>query len=140
VTELLTPVIEIVANLGALAWVLLGWLVQWWIVVAWFAWWLWGVDWTRVWPVLARGGWVVVLLLVVVAALAWSEIAPRESEETGLFALSNFWWHLAAASAIVALTLFCGWLQAMFRWEPEPTALDEPADAHGEPAHALIHH
>jgi hypothetical protein len=138
VTELVNLIVEIVANLGALLWVLLGWLAHWWVGVAWFVWWLWGVDWTRVWPVLARGGWVVVALLVVIAALAWSQIAPEGSP--GLFAFSNFWWHLAVVGALAALTLFCGWLQMIFRWEPEPTALDEAAEAHGEPAHALVHH
>jgi hypothetical protein len=140
VTELLTLLVEILSNLGTLVLVLFGWLVHWWIAVAWFAWWLWGVDWNRVWPVLARGGWAVLVLLLVIAALAWSETAPREFPDAGPFAFSNFWWHLAAVSALVALTLFCGWLQLMFRWEPAPTALDDSEERHDDSAHALVHH
>ena len=80
------------------------------------------------------------VLLLVIAALAWSETAPREFPDAGPFAFSNFWWHLAAVSALVALTLFCGWLQLMFRWEPAPTALDDSEERHDDSAHALVHH
>ena len=135
--QLLDPVVEIIAGLGTLVWVLLSWLFHWWVAVAWFAWWLWGVDWARVWPVLARGAWAVVLLLMVIAALAWSELAPRESEIAGLFDISNFWWHLGAVTVLVVLTLFCGWLQSMFRWAPTSNPLDELPT---EPAHAAAAH
>ena len=34
----------------------------------WCAWWLWCVDWKKAWPVLAEGGLVVVVLLMILPA------------------------------------------------------------------------
>ena len=102
--------------------------LHWWLVLAWIAWWLWGVNWKRLWPVLAQGAWVPLVLLMLLSALAWSQIAPSE--------VANFWWQLGAIALLVSLTFLCGWLQGIFGWAPEEVNLDPPApSAHGHGHH-----
>jgi hypothetical protein len=104
------------------------------LALAWFAWWLWGVNWKNVWPVLAHGAWAPVVLAIVTAALVWAELAPSTCTCLG-FPLPNFWCQLVGVCLLVALTLFCGWLQGVFRWAPaevdlEPAATDEHGHGH----------
>ena len=103
------------------------------LLIVWVAWWLGAVNWKKAWPILARGGWVPVTLLVVVGAFVWSRIAASDCNCLGFVVLPNFWWQLGAAGALVGVALFCGWLQTYFDWSPAEISL-EPApvehDAH----------
>ena len=67
-----TFIAAVAAFVGWLGQALLPWLPG----GLWCAWWLWCVNWKHAWPVLARGGWIVVVLLTFVSALAWSGIFP----------------------------------------------------------------
>src|SRR5262245_35774402 len=73
----------------------------------WLAWWVWGVNWQRAWAFLAQGAWVPLVLLVVLSALVWSQIAPTNYSFLGFTTLANFWWQLGAASLLAATALFC---------------------------------
>jgi hypothetical protein len=97
------------------------------LIIAWVAWWLFGVNWSKTWPVLARGAWVPVLLLVIVIAMVWSKLAPREE--------ANFWYQLAELSVLVAIALFCGWLQGVLGWTPAEINLEPPAAGAHEHGH-----
>ena len=122
---------DLTGQLGALA-------LHWWFVLLWIAWWLWGVNWHKAWPVLSRGAWMPFALVVVVAALAWSQIAPSTSTVLGTLTLPNFWWQLGACAALGATALFCGWLQGLMHWTPADVAVDPPAEV--EHGHAHGHH
>jgi hypothetical protein len=124
VETLLTLIVEI----GALA-------LRHILLIAWVAWWLWGVNWNKAWGALAKGGWVPVALLVVIAAAAWSAMAPSTYDFLGLFPMANFWWQLAAVTLVVMLALFCGWLQGVLGWAPAEINLEPPAPAHHDHAH-----
>ncbi len=119
--------VDLLAKLITTLWDLLilvgGWVFSVALAIAWFAWWLWGVNWSKTWPVLQRGGWVVVVLLAFVAALVWSQVAPAGGD-------GNFWWQLGWVALITGLTLFCGWLQGVFGWTPAEIEL-EPAETAG---------
>lgn len=119
---------------------LLGDLLQgagrWSLLLAWLAWWLWGVNWKKVWPVLGQGAWVAVVLGMLLTALVWSRLEPAECACLGFVSVSNFWWQLGGVSLVVALTLFCGWLQGVFQWAPADLDLEPPAPA----AHGPEHH
>jgi hypothetical protein len=136
-------IVELLANLWQVVLSLLGVLanllaltLRWSLVIVWVAWWLWGVNWRRVWPVLSVGGWIAVALLGVTAALVWSRLAPRE--------VANFWWHLGAVGLLVALALFCGWLQGVFGWAPGEIELEpqdpDPTHGHEHPVGTLHGH
>ena len=121
--QLVTTFLTLIVEVGALA---LGHA----LLIAWVAWWLWGVNWNKAWGVLARGGWVVVVLLIVASAMVWAAIFPSTYDVFGLFQIPNFWWQLLAVTAIALLALFCGWLQGVFGWAPAEIDLEPPVQAH----------
>jgi len=124
--QLVVILVRLGGDLGSLA-------LQWWAVLLWFAWWLWGVNWQKAWPVLRQGAAVPFVLLVVLAALAWSQIAPNSCS---FIPLPNFWRQLVAVSALAASALFCGWLQGLFSWAPRDVDIDPPAQVeHGHANH-----
>ena len=128
--KLIVLLFQLVGELGLLA-------LHWWAVLLWFAWWLWGVNWQKVWPFLARGAWVPFALLVVLVALVWSQIAPSSWTILGALTLPNFWWQLLATSALAGIALFCGWLQGVMGWTPADMPVDPPA--HVEAGHGHTH-
>jgi hypothetical protein len=113
----------------SLAW-LPGVLLQLLPVGLWCAWWLWCVNWKKAWPVLAEGGWVPVVLIMVVAALAWSRIWPMTCNCLG-FPIPNFFWQLGGVVSLTLLALFCGWVQGRLDWTPNEVSFDPPAQEHG---------
>lgn len=110
--------------------------------VLWCAFWLWAVNWHKAWPMLADGGWVPVVLLMVMASLAWAAIDARPCNCLGLMTLANGWWQLGTVCTLAALALLCGWLQGYFAWAPQEISLEPPPPEHdhhdGHAAHA--HH
>jgi hypothetical protein len=84
----------------------------------WCAWCFFFVRWVDLWPVLARGGWVGVLVLGFLAALVWSSLFPRP-----MAGLPNFYWQLGAVGLLVAIALLMGGLQGILGWSPAPVRL-----------------
>ncbi len=91
----------------------------------WIVWWLLGVNWQKLWPVLARGGWAPAVLLFVMGAVVWSRLQPW-----------RFVWQLGVAAALAVLALFCGWLQPRIRATPAEISLEPPAAADEGHGHA----
>jgi hypothetical protein len=110
---------------GSLSWV--GPLLA---FVLWCAWWLGCVNWKKTWPTLAGGGWLPVVLLTFIAALAWSSIAPASGRWLGV-AVPNFLWQLAAVGLLAAVALLCGWVQGQLGWTPAEVSFEPPAAGHG---------
>jgi hypothetical protein len=108
------------------------------LLIAYVAWWLCAVNWQKMWPTLARGAWAPVVLLMFVAALAWSRIAPSECNCLAIVAVPNFWWQFGAVGLLVAVALFCGWLQGVFGWTPAEISV-EPAVSHADHGHEHSH-
>jgi hypothetical protein len=131
-------IVQIIIDLGRLLLALVQFLGHWLLLIAWVAWWLGGAKWKKLWPTLAQGAWAPVVLLCVLAALVWSQIAPSSYNLLGVTVIPNFWWQLGAVGLIAGLALFCGWLQGVFGWTP-PEISVEPA-AHGGHDHGHGHH
>jgi hypothetical protein len=108
------------------------------LIIAWIAWWLWGANWKNIWPALAQGAWVPAVLVILVSALVWSQIAPGDCTCLGFMTIPNFWWQLGEVSMLAALALFCGWLQGYFEWTPAPVEF-EPAHGHHDHRHGHEH-
>ena len=129
--------VQLVTSLG----LLLGWLgeflVRWLLLIVWVVWWLWGVNWRRAWAVLAEGAWVPLLLAMIAGALVWASLAPSDWDCLGWFRVPNFWWQLGGIGLLLALALFCGWLQELFGWTPAEIDLEPPPAVHG---HEAAHH
>jgi hypothetical protein len=89
----------------------------------WVVWWLWAVNWQRLWPVLARGAWAPAVLLLLMSTVVWSRLVP-----------GHFAWQLGMVAALACLALFCGWLQGRLHWTPREVSVEPPAvsdDGHG---------
>jgi hypothetical protein len=127
VAELVDVLVQLVLVLWRLLEDLLVVGLRWSLVIAWTAWWLWAVNWQKTWPVLARGAWAPVVLLMLVAALVWSRLAPGPCDCLGFVTVPNFWWQLGGVGLLAALTLLCGWLQGVFGWTPAEINLEPPA-------------
>jgi hypothetical protein len=111
--------------------------LRWLLLIGWVAWWLWGVNWSKAWPVLARGAWVPLLLALVFVALVWSRLEPTPYEGIPGVTVPNFWWQLVAVSLLAGVALICGWLQGVLGWAPAEVDLEPPAPSHG---HGHAHH
>jgi hypothetical protein len=109
------------------------------LFVAWLAWWVWGVNWQRAWAFLAQGAWIPLVLLVIISALAWSQIAPSDCTCLGFTTVRNFWWQLGAVGLLTCTALFCGWLQGALHWQPAEVELEPAEEAHGH-EHGHGHH
>jgi hypothetical protein len=127
--QLLAILGSLLADLGRIA-------LHWSLLIVWIVWWLWGVNWQRAWPVLARGAWLPLILLMIMAALVWSRLAPDTYLDLGFMIIPTFWAQLVGVSTLVALALFCGWLQGYFGWTPPEIDLEPPVIAdHGHGHH-----
>ncbi len=104
----------------------------------WCAWWLWGVNWIKLWPTLAKGAWLPVVLLAAVAAVVWAQLQPSQCNCLG-FTLGNGWWQTGTIVLFVLLALFCGWLQGYFGWMPQEISLEPPPPEYGH-GHGHGHH
>ena len=89
--------------------------LSWSLLIVWLAWCLFGVNWKKVWGVLAQGAWAPLILAMVLAAMAWSQMTP---------AAPHFWWKLGGVSLVVAASFLCGWIQSYFGWQPAEINLE----------------
>ena len=103
--------------------------------VAWCAWWLGAVNWRKCWPALARGAWVPVLLLAVVAAMVWMRVQAMDYPLPGSVTIPNGWWQAGGVAGLVAVALFCGWLQGYYGWTPPEISVEPAPHAHGHGHH-----
>jgi hypothetical protein len=136
---LLQTLEQLFTALGQLVVQLLSLAIHWVFLLLWLSWWLLAVNWQRAWPVLRMGGWAPVVLLALIAALTWSRLQPVPCECLGVVTIPNFWWQLGYVAMLVAIALFCGWLQGVMRWAPAEISLEPPAHSHGENGHAAHH-
>jgi hypothetical protein len=111
---------------------------DWLLLLGWLAWWLWGVNWKQAWLVLGQGAWLPLLLLLITTALVWSQLAPSDCTCLGFVTVPNFWWQLGGVGLLLAVTLFCGWLQRVFGWGPAEINLDPPEASSAQHGHG--HH
>lgn len=136
---------ELVQTFGELLFVLgklvveivqLGWKAS--LLIGWIAWWLLGVNWQRVWPVLGQGAWVPALLTGILTALICSQAIPYSSICLGVVRVANtFWWQLGVMGMLMISALLCGWVQGIFGWAPGEVELQPtptPAE-HGHTEH-----
>jgi hypothetical protein len=106
-------------------------------LILWCVWWLLCVNWKKAWPILAAGGWVPIILLVLMSSLVWSRLYPT-CDCLG-FPLPVFLWQLVSVTILVLLALFCGWVQGRLGWTPAEVHFDPPPPEHGHHGHGGHH-
>ena len=108
--------------------------LQWLPLIAWVAWWTFGVNWRKTREALKQGAWAPLVLLMLLVALVWSQLAPS-SWSWQTITLPNFWWQLGVVTIIVGLTFLCGAVQDAAGWTPPEINLDPPTDSGVEHRH-----
>jgi len=117
---------HLIGDLALLIGLILAFLWHYILIIVWVVWWLWAVNWRRCWEALAQGAWAPVVLLMLIVALAWSRLQPAPCECLAVVTIPNFWWQLGYVALLVAVALFCGWLQGVFHWTPAEIDLEPP--------------
>jgi hypothetical protein len=138
-SEQLDILMQIGVLLGKLLAPLVSLMVASLLLIGWIAWWLWAVNWKKLWPVLAEGAWAPVVLLMVGGALAWSQLAPSTCSCLGIVIVPNFWWQLSDVALLAILALLCGWVQGLMHWQPAEISLEPPASPGNDHGHGEHH-
>jgi hypothetical protein len=111
-------------------------------IALWCAWWLWCVNWAKLWPVLGRGAWAAAVLFVLMGGVVWARIDPAPLTWPGYY-LPALTWHLGAAVILACVALVCGWLQGVMGWTPPEFPVHPVVAAHGHDhghGHDHAHH
>ncbi|MBX3437167.1 MAG: hypothetical protein KF861_06735 [Planctomycetaceae bacterium] len=111
-------------------------VVPWTPLIAWVAFWSLAVNWVNLRRVLLSGGWVGVLLIMLMAVLGWGSIAPPESGRHVMLGLtlSNFVGKTVYVTALAVIALLCGSMQlsglcgSLVCFNDSPA--EDPHDAH----------
>src|SRR5262245_42523738 len=103
------------------------------LTAVWCVFWLLCVNWNKLWTVLSQGAWTGVVLLGLISALVWTKLDDRSCDCLGFMILPSFWWQLGTVATVIALALFCGWLQGVIRYAPVEVSVEMPTghDGHG---------
>lgn len=88
-------------------------VVPWTPLIAWIAFWLLAVNWEKLYPVLAKGGAIGVVLIGLMMILVWGLIAPPEGGVHHLFGLkpSNFVGKTIYVTMLLTIMALCGSVQ-----------------------------
>ena len=152
--DLLQALRQLWESLGSLFLALAGVLLPWTPLAAWIAFWLYSVNWQKLRPTLAKGGWTGVFLLGALTVLVWGTISPSsvKADVYGLL-VSNYVEKTVYVSALICIMFFCGSLQLSgfcgecCRFEEQELVAEDhhgghAADDHGHdhaPAHGGHH-
>lgn len=134
-SELFETLLQLIQVLTRLAMELLEQSLTHALLLAWLAVALCGINWKKMWPVLATGAWAPGVLLLLISAVVWASLVPEPCTCLGFMTVPNFWWQLGAVGLVAALTLVCGWLQGVLGWTPPEIDLTPPPPGHGHDLH-----
>ncbi len=103
----------------------------------WCAWWLWCVDWSKLWPTLATGAWAPAVLFVLMGGVVWGLLDPNGFGAPGAVVPA----HVGMAVGLAIVAMFCGWLQGVAGWTPPEFPVHPAPAAHGhDHGHGHDHH
>lgn len=111
--ELLVSLWNVVVAVALLVWTLVLFLAPWTPLLAWIAFWLFAVNWRQLSPILAKGGWIGVLLAAWVAILVWSSVSVPADGFHHMYGLqvSNVVGKTVYVTSLLVIALLCGSVQ-----------------------------
>lgn len=111
-------------------------------LIAWIGFWLLAVNWEKLYPVLARGAAVGVLLIGLMMILIWGLIAPPVDGVHHLFGLntSNFVGKTVYVTALLTIAALCGSVQLSGACGPLAFFPEETPEDHHGGGHHDDHH
>lgn len=141
--DLLNSLIDVGASVLDVIFNLLRVVVPWLPLLTWMAFWSLAVNWSKALPILRRGGFLGVLLLMFVAVLVWGSVAPPEGGHHSMLGLtvSNFTGKVIYVTFLTCIALLCGSAQLSGAFGRLAVFPDElPADDHGHDHHGHDDH
>ncbi len=128
----------------AVFYVILPWLP----VLAWVGFWTFAVNWAKAFPVLWRGGFIGVLLLMFVAVLVWGSVAPPPEGHHLLFGLTvgNYAGKFIYVTMLTCMALLSGSAQLsgtfgrLCEFPEEPEDDGHAGHGHDDHGHAASDH
>jgi hypothetical protein len=137
--QLVTSILQLLQALLQVLLSLINVAVPWLPLLAWIAFWGLAVNWSKAFPILRRGGYFGVLLLMLAAVLVWGSVAPPEGGRHFLLGLSvsNYTGKFLYVTMLTCIALLCGSAQlngAFGRLAefPEEPAEDDHGHGHGD--------
>lgn len=137
--QLVTSILQLLQALLQVLLSLINVAVPWLPLLAWIAFWGLAVNWSKAFPILRRGGYFGVLLLMLAAVLVWGSVAPPEGGRHYLLGLSvsNYTGKFLYVTMLTCIALLCGSAQlngAFGRLAefPEEPAEDDHGHGHGD--------
>lgn len=121
---------------------LLAVVVPWTPLIAWIAFWLLAVNWEKLYPVLAKGAVIGVVLIGLMMILVWGLIAPPPDGVHHLFGLhpSNFVGKTIYVTMLLTIMALCGSVQLSGACGPLcKFPEDQPEDDHHSHDHGHDH-
>lgn len=142
-TDLFQALLQFGSSVWDLLTALLGVAVPWTPLAAWVVFWLLAVNWVKLRETLAKGGWIGLALIGLVAVLVWGSVAP-ETSGVDLFGLrvSNFVEKAVYVSGLTCIMFLAGALQlsgfcSQYCQFSEPILI---AESHGHGGHGHDDH
>lgn len=107
--QVLEAVWNLIVALAGLVVALAGTIAPWWPLIAWIAFWLLAVNWQKLYPVIASGGWIGLLLLWFTMILIWGVVSPPEGGSHHLLGLhvSNFFGKMIYVTGLYVFMAIC---------------------------------
>ena len=133
--NVLWSLLDVVVNLLR---VILPWLP----LLGWVGFWIFAVNWAKAFPILRRGGFIGVVLLMFVAVLVWAAVAPPDNGKHLMLGLSvdNPSGKFIYVTMLTCIALLCGSAQLSGSFGrlgefPEEPAADDDVHAHNDQGH-----
>ena len=134
--NVLWSLLDVVVNLVR---VILPWLP----LLAWVGFWTFAVNWAKVFPILRRGGFFGILLLMFVTVIVWGAVAPPVNGKHLMLGLSvsNYAGKFIYVTMLTCIALLCGSAQLSGAFGRLGEFPEEPAeDDHGHNVHGHDDH
>ncbi len=111
--EVLQSIWNVVVAVAQLLVELVQFIAPWTPLLAWIAFWLLAVNWRVLTPIIAKGGWVGVLLTMFMTILVWGLIAEPVDGVHHLYGLrvSNFYGKGIYVTSLFTIAALCGTVQ-----------------------------
>ena len=130
--NVLWSLLDVVVNLVR---VILPWLP----LLAWIGFWTFAVNWAKAFPILRRGGFIGILLLMFVTVIVWGAVAPPVNGKHLMLGLSvsNYAGKFIYVTMLTCIALLCGSAQLSGAFGRLGEFADAPAeDDHGHHGHS----
>jgi hypothetical protein len=111
-------------------------VIPWLPLLAWIGYWSLGVNWSKAFPVIRRGGILGIILLMLVSVLVWGAVSPPEGGSHYFLGLtvSNYTGKFIYVTLLTCIALLCGSAQlsgsfGRFASFPEESADEDQHDS-----------